>query len=182
MKPIRLSRLLTATASMTAFLGCIVVSAFAQDSSLLKGQDYSDPVQLAALISTRSEPYILVDVRTAEEYNAGYIPTAINIPYDQIARNPPTSDTTALVIVYCASGRRSSMATATLKGLGYTRVVDFGSIKKWKGPKRQTTDPDNCPCNELGELWHPGDSHSSHAFGNSDHMQAVRTLCWQRTL
>jgi rhodanese-related sulfurtransferase len=95
--------------------------------------DYSDPVQLAALITQQPEPYVLVDVRTAEEYEAGHIPTAINISYHTIASAPPTDDTAALIIVYCASGNRSSKAAAALKRLGYTRIVDFGAVGRWQG-------------------------------------------------
>ncbi len=109
-------------------------------------QDYRDPARLADLLSGRSEPYLLVDVRTAGEYSAGHVPTAINIPYDVIASRPPTPDTGALIIVYCASGHRSGIAAAALRGLGYTRVVDFGPVSRWKGPLRQGADPGDCPC------------------------------------
>ena len=47
-----------------------------------------------------------------------------------------SKDTSALIIVCRASGRRSSKAAAALKTLGYVRVVDFGSIKRWVGPLR----------------------------------------------
>lgn len=94
---------------------------------------YSDPDSLAALISGQEEPYFLVDVRTHSEYTAGHIPTAINIPLDEIGGRPPTTDTSALIIVYCASGHRSAAAAQTLAGMGYTRVVDFGAITRWRG-------------------------------------------------
>ncbi len=77
--------------------------------------------------------YILVDVRTAEEFASGHIPTAVNIPYDTILDKPPTRDKAALIIVYCRSGSRSAMAYRALIGAGYTNVVNFGAIGKWKG-------------------------------------------------
>jgi phage shock protein E len=89
---------------------------------------------------------VLVDVRTPGEYTSGHIPTAINIPYDKIAASPPTPDKAALVIVYCASGHRAGLATKTLRGLGYTRVVDFEAIGRWKGQTQQGEDPGACPC------------------------------------
>jgi rhodanese-related sulfurtransferase len=94
---------------------------------------YADPGQLSTLISQKIEPYFLVDVRTTKEYSSGYIPTAVNIPLDQLRANLPTADLGALIIVYCQSGGRSSQAAALLMNLGYTRVIDFGSISRWGG-------------------------------------------------
>ena len=76
---------------------------------------------------------MLIDVRTIAEYAQRYIPTAVSIPYDTIAKYLPTTDTSALIIVYCASGKRSAAAKATLDKLGYTNVVDFGPVSRWKG-------------------------------------------------
>lgn len=94
---------------------------------------YSEPEELARLIREKSEPYALVDVRSAGEYAAGHIPTAVNIPAADIAGNPPAKDLAALIIVYCASGRRSAAAAKALAELGYTRVTDFGGVSRWKG-------------------------------------------------
>ena len=96
-------------------------------------KDYSDPVQLEALIERQTEPYILIDVRTAGEYNSGFIPTAVNIPHTEIAEKPPTDDLETLVIVYCQSGVRSGNAFRTLTKLGFQRVVDFGGVTNWRG-------------------------------------------------
>jgi rhodanese-related sulfurtransferase len=96
---------------------------------------YADPDQLSALISQRLEPYFLVDVRTPQEYSSGHIPTAVNIPLDQLRANLPTADVGALIIVYCASGSRSSQAAAMLQDLGYTRVIDFGPMSRWGGTR-----------------------------------------------
>ena len=94
---------------------------------------YTDPAALAKLVAEKTEPYVLVDVRTPEEYAAGHIPGAVNIPYDTIAGNPPAKDKNALVIVYCRSGNRSSIAKRTLDAQGFTRVEDFGAVGRWKG-------------------------------------------------
>jgi phage shock protein E len=94
---------------------------------------YTDPETLAKLVLEKSEPYILVDVRTPDEYASGHIPTAVNIPVTDIAAKPPTMDKKALIVVYCASGRRSAAAAKTLTDLGYARVMDFGGVSRWKG-------------------------------------------------
>ena len=90
-------------------------------------------LMLEEIINGSLEDYILIDVRTKEEYAGGYIPTAINIPYDVIADNLPTDNKDAKIIVYCRSGRRSSIADNTLTDLGYTNVVDFGGVSNWEG-------------------------------------------------
>jgi rhodanese-related sulfurtransferase len=89
--------------------------------------------QLAEIIATGDPETYLVDVRTQGEYNAGAIPSAINIPYDVIADRLPTEDRSDRIIVYCRSGNRSSIAASTLKGLGFTNVVDFGGVYRWEG-------------------------------------------------
>ncbi len=94
---------------------------------------YKTPEGLAHLVASKSEPYILVDVRTPPEYTKGHIPSAINIPVTTLEQNPPTGDKSALVIVYCQSGGRSKIAKTTLQRLGFNHVVDFGSIQNWKG-------------------------------------------------
>jgi rhodanese-related sulfurtransferase len=120
--------------------------AFGLAAALLAGaQDYGTPDGLQKLIAENSAgqgagqgagkgvPYFLVDVRTAEEFDSGYIPTAVNIPYDTILQKPPTRDKAALIVVYCRSGSRSAMAYRALIGAGYTNVVNFGAIGRWKG-------------------------------------------------
>lgn len=72
----------------------------------------------------------LVDVRTSEEYESGHIEGAIHIPVDSILRiqeYDAVSQETP-IIVYCQSGRRSSIAKDTLIEAGYTYVFDLGSI------------------------------------------------------
>lgn len=77
--------------------------------------------------------HVLVDVRTPEEYAAGHIPTAVNIPVTEIAERPPSKGKSVLIIVYCRSGVRSAKAKTILTDLGYTDVVDFGGVSRWTG-------------------------------------------------
>ncbi len=122
---------LLSCAFLISILTCMHVST-AASAEAEKAADYRNPDELLGLLSTQAEPYLLVDVRTKAEYAAGHIPTAINVPYDVIAQQPPTADKSALIIVYCVSGRRSAIAASALTRLGYTRVVDFGGISRWK--------------------------------------------------
>ena len=109
---------------------------------------YKDPRGLYDLIAGELEPYLLVDVRAASEYTSGHIPTALNIPHDAMAQYPPTTDKSALIIVYCQSGGRSAKTAETLVGMGYRRVVDFGSIARWEEDLIRSTLPGECPCKD----------------------------------
>ena len=94
---------------------------------------YRDPARLAQMLAENEPAHFLVDVRTPEEYAAGHIPTAINLPVAEIGDRPPTDDKSALIVVYCRSGARSAKSKAILEGQGYTGVLDFGSISRWTG-------------------------------------------------
>ena len=79
----------------------------------------------------------LVDVRTREEYYAGYIPGAINIDsrltiFPDLVKT--SLDPAVPVAVYCRSGRRSKEAAQKLADLGYSNVYEFGGIIDWEGP------------------------------------------------
>ena len=70
--------------------------------------------------------YIVVDVRTAEEYKESHVKGSLNIPYDEIDENIDL-DKSKTIMVYCKSGKRSSIAYNTLKALGYD-VYDLGAF------------------------------------------------------
>lgn len=75
--------------------------------------------------------YILVDVRTKQEYDISHIPNAELIPLNTINEHIQL-DKNKTIVVYCQSGNRSKQAKEKLKSLGYT-VYDFGGISNWKG-------------------------------------------------
>ena len=79
--------------------------------------------------------YIILDVRRPDEFAAGHIPNAINVPNETIgtAEIPKLPDKDQLIMVYCRSGRRSKEASEKLVKLGYTNIVEFGGILDWKG-------------------------------------------------
>jgi len=74
----------------------------------------------------------VVDVRTPEEYAAGHVPGARNIPFDQMAQRfgelgPPSTP----LVLYCHSGRRSGIAVQVLKSKGFTRLYDLQAYDRW---------------------------------------------------
>ena len=79
--------------------------------------------------------YIILDVRTAEEFKDKRIPDAINIPNETIGTEeiPELPDKDQLILVYCRSGNRSKQASEKLAALGYTNIIEFGGINDWPG-------------------------------------------------
>jgi len=77
-----------------------------------------------------NEGAVIIDVRTADEYNEYHIDGAINISYDDISSKIEeyVNDKDTKIVVYCKSGSRSSIAYDTLVSLGYTNIYDYGSI------------------------------------------------------
>ena len=77
--------------------------------------------------------YVILDVRTQEEYDQGHIPGAILIPDTEIKAKAENvlADKTQLILVYCRSGRRSKLASEALVELGYTNIKEFGGIIDW---------------------------------------------------
>jgi rhodanese-related sulfurtransferase len=80
------------------------------------------------------ENYIILDVRTEEEFAEGHINGAILIPDYEISEKADSilKDKDQLILVYCRSGRRSKLAAEELANLGYTNVKEFGGIIDWK--------------------------------------------------
>jgi rhodanese-related sulfurtransferase len=111
-------------------------------SCVTSNPDYTTPEGLSSLIKNPEGDYILIDVRTAEEYRTGYIPSAINIPYTDILEQIPTTDKSRLIIVYCQSGIRSAKAQTTLEEAGYNNVYNFGGVGEWNGTLKTETAAD----------------------------------------
>lgn len=76
--------------------------------------------------------YIIVDVRTSSEFNGAHLVGAINIPYDKLESS--NLDKSKDILVYCASGNRSSIAYEILTELGY-KVYDLGGFNNINLPK-----------------------------------------------
>ena len=111
----------------------LIIAALLLATSGLHAHDAATYEGLKSLVDEEESEYLLVDVRTPAEYGRGHIPTATNTPHTQIGRTPPTQDKDALIVLYCASGIRSSQAARVLRRAGYTNVIDFGGLPRWKG-------------------------------------------------
>ena len=89
----------------------------------------------AVAMMAEESNYILLDVRTPEEFSEKHIPGAVNIPNETIGTEeiPELPDKAQLILVYCRSGNRSKQASEKLVRLGYTNIVEFGGINDWPG-------------------------------------------------
>lgn len=87
-----------------------------------------------AMMEAESD-YIILDVRTPEEFSEKHIPGAINIANETIGSEeiPELPDKDQLILVYCRSGNRSKQASEKLVALGYTNIIEFGGINDWPG-------------------------------------------------
>ncbi|HQZ30987.1 MAG TPA: rhodanese-like domain-containing protein [Arenimonas sp.] len=92
-------------------------------------------------VSRRADAPLLLDVRSPEEFAAGHVPGAVNIPHDQVAGRLSELDGRRWVLVYCQSGRRAGIAEGVLAQAGFdVRQVD-GSWARWKAEGRPVQAP-----------------------------------------
>ena len=78
--------------------------------------------------------YILVDVRTAEEYESGHIQDAVNFDFysESFQNDILTLDKSSSIILYCRTQNRSTKTANYLKENGYNEIsVIAGGITSW---------------------------------------------------
>lgn len=82
-------------------------------------------------MSTNPFSGLWIDVRTADEFNAGHIEGAVHIPYEEIALriSEVTADKNAVIHLYCRSGNRSGIAQQTLLAIGFNHAVNEGGYE-----------------------------------------------------
>jgi phage shock protein E len=90
-----------------------------------------DPATARSLIASGAA---VIDVRTADEFAAGHLAMAINLPVSELAGRLAEvdrlvgGDRTRAIVVYCAAGSRAAKAKAQLDAAGYTHVVNGGGL------------------------------------------------------
>lgn len=94
-----------------------------------------DPALAHRLVEQKGA--ILLDVRTPDEFAAGHLPGAHNVPHTEVEAR--LSEIDALtggaqgkpIVVYCRTGRRSGIAKQALLAHGYERITNLGGISDW---------------------------------------------------
>jgi rhodanese-related sulfurtransferase len=96
-----------------------------------------DPKDALSLIEKNkgNDRFMILDVRTLEEFDGGHIPGAVNINFESplFKSEIDKLDRTKTYLVYCRTGRRSSAAAKAMVGLGFTDIYRIsGDIVKWQ--------------------------------------------------
>ena len=117
-------------------MAALVLTGCAAASNAAQTNTYRQiTMQEAVEMMEKEENYIILDVRTEQEFAAGHTPGAMLIPNETIGVKeiPQLPDKDQLIMVYCRSGNRSKQASGKLVQLGYTNIVEFGGINSWPG-------------------------------------------------
>lgn len=115
-------------------MAALILTGCGSSSGNKKTYRQVSPEEAAAMMEEETD-YIILDVRTQEEYETAHIPGAICIPNETIGTGdiPQLPDKDRLILVYCRSGNRSKQASEKLAKQGYTNIVEFGGINSWTG-------------------------------------------------
>ena len=112
----------------------IISAVFILMSSCAIGQNQNDISIEELKNKIASQKYILVDVRTSEEYNNGHLKGSINIDYfsDNFSEEISSLGLESPILVYCRSGNRSGKAMNIMYDLGFKEVKNLiGGYKSW---------------------------------------------------
>lgn len=118
-------------------LGAVLLTASVQAEETAKVTQSA----LLERIQKKDTSLIVLDVRSPEEFAAGHVPGAINIPYTHLPARISSmpSPTDKDVVVYCEIGVRAEKAAASLRDNGFTRLMHLdGDMKQWREGKRPT--------------------------------------------
>ena len=115
-------------------MAALILTGCGSSSGNKKTYRQVSPEEASAMMEEETD-YIILDVRTQEEYETAHIPGAICIPNETIGSGdiPQLPDKERLILVYCRSGNRSKQASEKLAKQGYTNIVEFGGINSWTG-------------------------------------------------
>jgi phage shock protein E len=109
----------------------LATGAFAEDPEPTKAPGIS-AAELHAQRESGAAP-VVVDVRTPEEYAAGHVPGAVNIPFDQVAERIAEIDAPHGVALYCMVGPRARKGESALLAAGYASVFHLeGGLAAWQ--------------------------------------------------
>ena len=105
----------------------LIIAVIATIALLLKRVGQISPKDARAYLKSGA---LVIDVRSPVEFNSGHLPSAINLPLDEIETVVPrrVKDKKPVLLLHCQSGMRSAMAKKQLQGLGCTSAFNLGSF------------------------------------------------------
>lgn len=87
----------------------------------------------------QNEKEVLIDVRTEQEFNAGHIPGAINIPVDELRHRLVEIPNAEKIVLYCAVGQRGYLAYRILSQSGFSNIYNLsGGYSTWVASHNET--------------------------------------------
>lgn len=109
------------------------VAAAAQPAAPAAKLAQVSPEALQAMLAGTDDRVFVLDVRTPQEFAAGHVPGAVNIPYDQVASHLGEIPKDEQIVLYCHSGRRAGLAAEELAASGYGKLVHLeGDMQGWQ--------------------------------------------------
>ena len=122
---------------------CLAILGGLFASQLLLAADVVDIKSDALLERAKKmdESFVILDVRTPEEFAQGHVPGAINIPHDKLADRVAEllGAKNKDVVLYCRSGKRAGLAAETLTANGFKKLLHLeGDMQKWTEANRPT--------------------------------------------
>lgn len=105
-------------------------------SSIANAEFAGEWNQQQVLEKHQKDNVMIVDVRSKEEFAAGHVPGAINIPHTEIAQNMDklADHKQSKIVLYCKSGRRAGIAENYLSSHGFTQLYHLkGDMNGWYG-------------------------------------------------
>lgn len=111
------------------------------DTTTTEGEATTEKATMTGdeLVALKNDPeqegkYVIVDVRSPEEYAAGHIEGAKNVFVDDIEKDPSLleADKDKKIVLYCNSGKKSGKAQDALLAAGYTDVVNADGVKSYE--------------------------------------------------
>ncbi len=130
------TRIIAAILSGAVLLGACGGATATIEAPATQSIQLISPTEASQLLTDNagSDDFVILDIRTPEEFNAGRIAGSVNIDFYEanFADELDKLDKDKTYFVYCNSGNRSGTAMGTMKELGFTDVYDLdGGIQAW---------------------------------------------------
>ena len=90
---------------------------------------------------------VIIDVREYDEYAAGHLPGAINIPRGvlefKIGMVPECAKKDGAFLIYCRTSGRAALSAVQLQKIGYSNIISMnGGFEVWNTEQRPTEKPE----------------------------------------
>ena len=116
------------------FVALIFIAAICTGCGVMDGPKHLSTDEAIKFMATEKN-YLIVDVRTPEEYEKRHIPNAILLPIEEIraGKLDALPDKNQTLLIYCWTGRRAETAAEILSKRGYTKIFEIGGLVNWTG-------------------------------------------------